>query len=160
MEARFQLPGTRMSLSFHNPTLRRGVLSGIYLSCLFLTWLLIANRVPELEAFALPRNIVAGSVALLAMAIPVLRFRSKPGRMFLSGVLAWLILTLTYRAAELYFLLLESRMGAFHLFMLGAVTYGFVAVCRWVYLLCAEVRQRHIAQTQHPAVSMPPRRTH
>lgn len=160
MEARLQLPGTRLFLSVQNPTLRRGVLSGIYLSCLLLAWLLIANRVPELESFALPRNLVAGGLAVLAMAIPVLRFRSQPARMFLSGATAWLLLTLTYRAAEMYFRLLESRMGAFHLFMLGAVTYGLVAVFRWVYLLCAECRQRHIAQAEQPAVSMPPRRAH
>lgn len=159
MEARHQVPGSRLFLSLANPIVRRGVLTGIYLSCLLLTWLLIANRVPELEPFALLRNLVAGGVAVLAMGAPVLRFRSQPGRMFLSGVAAWLILALTYRSSELYFKLLESRMGAFHLFMLGAVTYGFLAVLRWVYLLCAECRQRHIAQAHPPAVSLPPRRT-
>ena len=31
-------------------------------------------------------------------------------------------------------------MGALHVFMLGAVCYGFVAVLDWVFLMCAEVR--------------------
>jgi hypothetical protein len=136
-----------------------GVLAGIYLSCILLAWLLIANRVPELERFALPRNLAAAGATLLAMAMPVLRFRNHPRRMFLSGVTAWLLVTLTYRASEMYYSLLESRMGAFHLFMLGAVSYGFVAVFRWVYLLCAEVRHRHIARAENAALAIPRRRS-
>jgi len=142
-----------------NAALRTGVLAGIYLSCILQAWLLIANRVPELEAFALPRNLAAGGAALLAMAMPVLRFRSHPRRMFVSGVTAWLLLTLTYRASELYYSLLESRMGAFHLFMLGAVSYGLVSVVCWVVLLCAEVRQRHIASAEHSALAISRRRS-
>ena len=114
-----------------------------------MAWVLVANRIPQLEPFAGIRNLVAGAIVILLMAIPVLRFRHKPAKMFVSGLTAWTLLTLTYIAAELRFSLLESRLGALHFFTLGAVSYGFVAVSHWVFLLCAEVRHRHIAQMGH-----------
>jgi hypothetical protein len=159
MEVRPKVSDMKWFSWLRNAPLRTGVLAGIYLSCLLQAWLLIANRVPELERYALPRNLAAAGAALLALATPVLRFRNHPGRMFVSGVTAWLLLTLTYRASELYYSLLESRMGAFQLFMLGAVSFGFVAVFRWVYLLCAEVRHRHIARADHAALAISRRRS-
>ena len=87
------------------------------------------------------------------LSIPLIRFRRKPGRMFVSGVTAWILLTVTYLSAEVRFPLLESRMGALHIFTLGAVSYGFVAVLDWVFLICAEIRQHHIARSREAAVS-------
>jgi hypothetical protein len=37
--------------------------------------------------------------------------------------------------------------------VLGGVTYAFVAVFNWVFLICAETRHRHIAQTQQAAAA-------
>jgi hypothetical protein len=152
MAARPQLPGMRWFLWLRNTALRIGVLTGIYLSCAFLAWLIVANDIPRLEPFAGLRNLIAGAVMISLAAIPVLRFRQEPARMFVSGLAAWTLLTFTYLAAEMHYTLLESRMGAPQLFMLGAVSYGFVAVFSWVFLLCVEARHRHIAQThQAPA---------
>ena len=137
----------RWFLWLRNAALRIGVLTGIYLSCIFTAWLWVANRIPRLEPFAGIRNLAAGVVILLLMAIPVLRFHNESAKMFVSGLTAWTLLTLTYIATEMRFSLLESRMGALQVFMLGAVSYGFVAVFHWVFLLCAEARHRHIAQT-------------
>src|SRR5712692_6014310 len=128
MAARPQIPGMRWCLWLRNASLRIGVLTGVYLSCVFVLWLFVANRVRELESFAGIRNLTAGAAAILLTLIPVLRFRREPVRMFVSGLTAWTLLTLTYIALEMYFSLLESRMGAFHIFMLGGVSYGFVAV--------------------------------
>jgi hypothetical protein len=143
-------------LWLRNASLRIGILTGVYLSCVFVSWLFVANRVPELESFAGVRNLAAGAAVILLMLIPVLRFRREPVRMFVSGLTAWTLLTLTYIAMEMYFSLLESRMGAFHVFMLGAASYGFVAVFHWVFLLCAEARQRHVAQEEPGVVSARP----
>jgi hypothetical protein len=153
MSPRLQLPDTQWWNWTRNASLRTGVLAGIYLSCAFVAWLVVANRVPELEAFAGVRNLAAAVVMILLMAIPVLRFRFAPMRLFVAGLVAWTLMTITYRAAELFFSLLESRLGALHVFMLGAVSYGFVAVFEWVALICVEARSRHVAQTQEPSAS-------
>ncbi len=160
MATRSQLPGVRWFLWLRKASLRTGVLTGIYLSCVFVAWLFVANRVAELEPLAGPRNLVSGLLVILLMAIPVWRFRQHPVKIFVSGLTAWTILTFTYIVAETQFTLLESRLGALHVFMLGAVSYGFVSVFHWVFLLCAEARHRHLVQTGHASASGSRSHTH
>jgi hypothetical protein len=160
LAARHQLPGKRLFLWLRIAALRTGVLTGIYLSCVLIAWLEVANRVAELERFAELRNLVAGAVLILVMGIPVFRFRGRPGKLFVSGLTAWTLLTVTYLVAELNFTLLESRMGALHVFMLGVVTYGFVAVLDWVFLMCAGVRHQHIAHSREITASGGKHRSH
>jgi len=66
---------------------------------------------------------------------------------------AWTLLTFTYIGMEMNFSLLESRMGAFHIFMLGGITYCFVAVFHWVFLFCAEARHQHLTHTAQAAIT-------
>jgi hypothetical protein len=141
-------------------SLRTGILTGIYLSCVFVAWLEVANRLAKLEHYAEVRNFVAGAILILVLGIPVLRFRKRPGRLFVAGLTAWTVLTMTYIAAEIHFTLLESRMGALHVFVLGAVSYGFVAVLDWVLQMCAAVRHQHIAQSRDTAVPAGRHHTH
>jgi hypothetical protein len=160
MAARPQLPGMRWFLWLRVTSLRTGVLTGIYLSCVFVAWLEVANRVAELERFAELRNALTGVILVLVLAIPVLRFRRRPGKLFVAGLTAWTILTMTYLVAEIHFTLLESRMGALHVFVLGAVSYGFVAVLDWVFLMCAGVRREHIVQSRETPAPAGRHRTH
>ena len=153
MAARTQLPGMRWLLWLRNPALRIGTLTGIYISGTFTAWLLAANHIKRLEPFAGGRNLIAGVVMISLMAIPVLRFRQEPAKMFASGLAAWTLLTFTYLAAEMHYTLLESRMGSPQLFTLGALSYAFVAVFAWVFQLCAEARHRHFAQIHQAHVS-------
>ena len=81
------------------------------------------------------------------MAVPAIRFHNEPAKLFISGLFAWTLPTLTYFASEMHFSLLESRMGALQVFMLGAVCYGLVAVFHWVVLLCAQARHRYIVES-------------
>ncbi|HXP80184.1 MAG TPA: hypothetical protein VN976_09790, partial [Verrucomicrobiae bacterium] len=62
MAARTQLPGMRWFLWLRIASLRTGILTGIYLSCVFVAWLEVANRVAELESYAELRNLVAGAI--------------------------------------------------------------------------------------------------
>ena len=151
MAARTETSGMRWRLWLRHQALRSGVLTGIYLSCVLVAWLEIANRVRELENFAGTRNFIAAAAFVSIATIPVLRFRRQPARLFLAGLVAWTLLTLTYVVAEANFKLLESRMGFLHVFMLGVVSYGFVSVLDWVYLICAEARHQHIAQSREGA---------
>ena len=160
MAARIHSPGMRWPLWLRHEALRSGVLTGIYLSCALVAWLEIANRVRELVAFAGTRNFVAAVLFVGITAIPALHFRHDPAKLFVAGLTAWALLTVTYLVAELNFKLLESRMGFLHLFMLGAVSYGFVAVLDWVFLMCAEARQQHIAQSRGAATVAERRRAH
>ena len=143
MAARIQLPGMRWFLWLRIASLRTGVLTGLYLSCVLLAWMVVANRVAALEPFAELRNVVTVAVLMILLAIPVLRFRHQPGKLFVAGLTAWTLLSITYLGAEMHFTLLENRMGALHVFMLGAVAYGFVAVLDWVLHICAGVRHEH-----------------
>jgi len=160
MAARHQLPGMRWFLWLRVASLRTGVLTGIYLSCLFIAWLDVANGVVELQPFAGLRNLVAGAILIMVFGIPVLRFRHRPGRLFVAGLTAWTLLTLTYFVAEMHFKLLESRMGALHVFMLGAVSYGFIAVLDWVFLMCAGVRHEHMVHSRETPASAGRHQTH
>jgi hypothetical protein len=153
MAARTHLPGMQWFLWLRIASLRIGILTGIYLSCVLVAWLNVANRVAELEPYAELRNLMAGGILIIVLGIPVFRFRHQPGKLFVAGLTAWALLTMTYLAAEIHFTLLERRMGAFHVFMLGAVSYGFVAVLDWVFLMCAGVRHAHIVQSRESAAS-------
>jgi hypothetical protein len=145
MAARLHLPGMRWMLWMRSVSMRTGILTGIYASCVFVAWLIVANRLSAMDRFAGPRNTLTVGILLLILGIPVLRFLHEPGRMFAAGLAAWTILTVTYLATEIYFTLLASRIGGFHLFTLGAVSYGIVAVFDWVFLMCAEARHAHMA---------------
>lgn len=151
MEARPQLPGMRWFLWLRSIALRVGVLTWIYVSLAFAAWQVISYRIPQLERFAEVRDITAGAVILVLLAIPIFYFHHEPAKLFISGLTAWTLLTVTYFAAVMFFSLLESRMSAIQVFTLGAFSYGLAAVFHWVFLICAEARHRHIAQTGHTA---------
>ena len=153
MTARHQLPGAGWLLWVRSVALRTGIVTGIYLSCTFVAWLLMANRVRQLEPFAGPRNFIAGALMVAWLCIPIVRFRHEPASMLISGLAAWTLLSFTYLGAEMFFTLLESRIGALHLFILGGISYGFVAVFVWVFLLCVLARQEHISHTRHVSPS-------
>jgi hypothetical protein len=136
-----------------NDALRIGIYTGVCLSCVFVVWLLIANHIPQLEPFAGVRNLIAGAAEMLLMAIPALKFRGHPAKLFTSSLTAWAMLTLTYILMEMHYTLLGSRIGAFRIFMLGGITICFVAAFQWVFLMCAEARHRHMAQCAQDAAS-------
>lgn len=143
-----RLPGMRWFAWLRNATLRIGVLTGVYLSIVLGAWLVVANRMPWSANFALTRNLIAGAVFLLLMLIPVGRFLQSPARLFASGLTGWTLFTLTYLIMGFFFERLHSRLGPFHVFMLGAVVYGVVAVVAWVVSLALAARHHPIAASR------------
>ncbi len=92
---------------------------------------------PQLEPFAEARNLDSGRSHARASGIPVLRFSHEPGQLFVAGLTAWTLLTLTYLAAEMYFSLLESRMGALSRLHAGR---GFLRIRCRIRLGLSDVR--------------------
>lgn len=139
-----QLAGQSWFAWLRSSTLRLGAITGMYLSAVLVAWLLVANRVPWSANFADMRNTVAMALAALLMLIPILPYLRAPARLFVAGLTGWTVLTCTYLVMGLFFERLYSRMGPFHVFMLGAVLYGLLAVTSWVALLLLAARRQPI----------------
>lgn len=111
---------------------RTGVYTGLALALIFTAWLVIANGAPTLERFALERNLVAAvSLAIVAL-VPILRFWRFPGNLLASSLLAWTILSASYRLLCIRYQLLAERSSAIQIFMLGAVVYLIIVTVAWI----------------------------
>src|SRR5204862_7104863 len=98
MLVRPHLPGYRWSHIFRNATIRTGVYVGVCLTLVFSAWLVIANRAPFLERFALERNIDAAAILGFLAAVPVFRFLRLAGYLLASSLICWLIFCMRYVA--------------------------------------------------------------
>ncbi len=140
-----QPPAPRPLPWLRSPILRTGLITGLFLSAVLGTWLVVANRVPSSANFAGLRNTAAAALTGLLMLIPIVRFLRSPGRLLLAGLTGWAMLTCTYLIMGIGFERLYSRMGPFHVFMLGAIVYGCFAVITWVSSLVLAARHQPIA---------------
>src|SRR5579863_10332459 len=123
MTVRAYLPAYELFHPFRNSSVRTGLYVGIVLSFALGGWVIVANRVPVLDRFALARNLAAVVVLGLIALIPVLRFWRLPGNLLASSLIAWAIFSFFYRVLCIYFALLAERFSAVQIFMLGAVLY-------------------------------------
>lgn len=144
-----KLPGYRFLGFLKNTAVRAGIYSGVSLSLIFAAWLLIANRIAFLEPFAMERNIAAAAAFLFFACIPLMRFYSSPAELLISGLLGWSLLTVTYRLFGLVFVLLEENYSAFHVFVLGAVSYLVFATVSWIGTIVWRVRATHHSHPNH-----------
>jgi uncharacterized membrane protein YvlD (DUF360 family) len=142
---RAHLPGYSKVHVIKNAAIRTGVYSGVGLSMVLVAWLVVANRAPSLEQFALDRNLAAAVALGLFAAVPVLRFLRLPGPLLASGLVAWTILALTYRLLCVYFWGLAERFSAVHIFTLGAVLYMIVATLSWIGTCVWRARESKIS---------------
>ena len=119
------------------PVLRTGLLTGGLLIGVMSASLFVANNAPRLEHVAWIRNNVCRLVFGVVMLIPVFRFLVQPKRLFSSALIGWVIFTVGYSLAGSWYVDLFTSLGRKPLeaFLLGAVTYGVVAVLSWVVLL-------------------------
>jgi hypothetical protein len=138
---------TTLSLWRH-PCVALGTVLGACLAGIAIAWLLVANRAPSLAQFAFERNLIAGAAIGVLMLLPFFLFLGSPRRIFLSGVIAWTILALSYRVLAFLFVRLEERLGAFHLFALGAIVFGMLAAVDWVVILLWAARTTPLAVTR------------
>ena len=141
MPANFSPPGYRWFHFFRNAPIRVGLYTGVWLSLVFVAWIVIANRAPFLEPLARQRNAAAALLLLLIAGMPVLRFLREPAELLISSLLAWSVITLTYRILSLKFVLLQGYYSAFHVFVLGAVVYLLFATLSWIGMIVWRARE-------------------
>jgi len=147
MSANFSPPGYRWFQFLRNAPIRIGIYTGVWLSLVLTSWILVANRIPFLEPLAKQRNMMATLLLLLIAAMPVVRFLRSPAGLLLSGLLAWGLLTLTYRVLTFFFALLEDYFSAFHVFVMGAVAYLLFATLSWVGIIIWRARTEEHTHT-------------
>jgi len=146
MPANFSPPGYRWFQFLRHASTRVGFYTGVWLSLVFVAWIVIANRMPILEPLAQQRNLIATLLLALIAALPVLRFLRSPAELLVSGLLAWSVLTLTYWILSLKFILLQYYYSTFHVFVLGAVVYLLFATLSWIGMIVWRTRA---AQSTH-----------
>ena len=149
MLIRTNLPGSRRLEFLRNATIRTGIYTGICLSLVFVTWLVIANQVPFLERFALERNIAAAAVLGFLAAVPVLRFLRLPGNLLASSMIAWVIFSIFYRILCAIYHGLSNWHSTFQVFMEGAVVYMLFTTLSWIGTIIRRARAAHVSHSNH-----------
>jgi hypothetical protein len=149
MPESMKLPGHRWFQFLQNIAIRMGICTGVGLSITVSAWVLVANRMPLLEPFALGRNLIAVAALCSFASLPALRFFRSPGDMLVCGLVGWTMLSLTYRILCMIFVLLEQRYTAFHVFVLGAVIYLICATLSWIGTIIWRARIADSTRTHH-----------
>ena len=144
-----KLPGYHWFAFLKDAATRLGVYVGVALSLIFTMWLLLANHVPFLDAFAMPRNVIAAVLLLFFASIPLLRFYRSPSDLLLSSFLAWGLFTLTYGLLCLKFVLLDQYYSTFQVFVLGTISYLLLATLSWIGTIIWRVRATDGSHTRH-----------
>lgn len=135
---------------YQNVSVRTGVYVGVSLSAIFSAWVIVANRVPFVDQFALLRNSAAVAALCLVAIIPVVRFWRLPGHLLASSLVGWLILSISYRLLSMYFIGLEARYSAVQIFMLGAVVYMLLVTISWIGTIIRRARASDGSHFPHP----------
>jgi hypothetical protein len=151
MTVRAHLPAYGSFRVFRNASVRTGIYVGVLLSVVFSGWVIVANRVPVLDPFALVRNLAAVTVLGLIALIPVLRFWRMPGNLLASSLVAWALFSLCYRVLCMRFAGLAELLGAVQIFVLGAVLYMLVVTLSWIWTIIRRVRASHVSHPNHHA---------
>ncbi len=125
------------------PALRTGLRMGVLLTIVLTAWLILANRVSVLDRLAIVRNAAALAVLFLIAFEPIARYRNSARDLLLSGGIGWAIGSLCYFGWTMYFNRLSLRMGAFHIFVLGAAVYTLLAAVVWLGGLIRVARDHH-----------------
>jgi hypothetical protein len=149
MTVRAHLPAYGSFQLLRNASVRTGVYVGIVLSIVFGGWVIVANRLPLLDRFAMVRNLAAMTLLGLIALIPIIRFWRIPGNLLASSLVAWAIFSLTYRVLCMDFAGLAERFSAVQVFMLGAVLYMLVVTLSWIWTIIQRARASDESHPNH-----------
>jgi len=131
----------------YRSVMKTGLYTGFLLTAVMFVALVAANRIPELERYALERDAISAGLFFILVVIPVLRFLSNPLRMFSSAMIAWVIFAAAYNLAGLIFrnLFVVLRRTPFEVLVEGAMVYGLCATASWVVGMILHVKRRPVA---------------
>lgn len=143
---------TQRTRSTLRPALIAGCYTGAMLTVAMLGALVVANRIPALEPYAFERNAASYALFVMLMLVPVLRFLNRPVKMFVASMIGWLLLTVAYDFAGLYFRNLFSvlQRTPFEVLTEGAIIYGVLAVAAWVCAMILHARRHPMAPMRRP----------
>jgi hypothetical protein len=115
--------------------------------------LVIINRIPALEPYAVARNAFFIACFFVLMAAPVCRYLRHPVRMFSSAMVAWAIFVAGYDLAGLYFDRLFDALhrGPAAVLAEGGVLFGIAAVGSWVVEMIVHACRYSIAPDRRAA---------
>jgi len=132
--------------------IRSGVRIGLVLSAIMIVAIVVANRIPALENYALERNALFTTVFVLAALTPILRFRRHPRQMFVAAMVGWVLFVGAYDLAGQFFrdLFEALRHTPFLTLVEGAVVYGICAAGSWVIDMIHEARRHPIVSRRKP----------
>jgi hypothetical protein len=147
-----RLPGSAWLRWVRNLPVRVGVLTAAYLTAVMVISVFAANRLPFLEPLAQVRNLASYAGFALIFLLPMTMFLRRPLDLFASGITAWTLFALAYNLMGFFFVNLHVRLREpFNVWMLGAITYGLVAVLAWVVSMALDARhQPAIASRRRP----------
>lgn len=151
VSVRAHMPAYGWLYGFRNASVRTGVYVGVFLSAVLSAWVIVANRVPFFDRFALLRNLAAVAVLGLIAMIPLLRFWRMPGNLLASSLVGWALFSLTYRVLCIGFTRLDERISAVQMFMLGAVVYLLTVTVSWIGTIIRRARASNESHPNHPA---------
>jgi hypothetical protein len=141
MLARENNPESAQHATVRHVAFRIGVYVGLALSISLTAWVIVANRVPFLEAFDRERNLAATTVIGLFALVPVMRYMNAPRSLLVSGLVGWTILSSTYRLLCLYFPGLSGIRTPMQVLAMGMLFYLISATVAWMVAVVWRVRQ-------------------
>jgi hypothetical protein len=72
----------------------------------------------------------------------------QPGRLLVSSLIAWSILTFAYRALCMHFNALANRCSAVQIFTLGAIVCMILATLSWIGTCIWRVRESYMSSNR------------
>jgi hypothetical protein len=144
-----KLSGEHSPGILNNVAVRAGIYVGFSLALVFTAWILVDYHAPSLERFVMELNVAGAALVLFFACFPLMRFYRSPMELLISGLLAWGILTLTYRILGFVYVSLEEHYSAFQVFVLGAVSYLLFATLSWIGTIIWRVRAMNSLHPHH-----------
>jgi nitrate/nitrite transporter NarK len=123
-----------------------GLYCGALLTLVMLASLVVADRIPGIERYALERNGISYALFLVVMVYPVCRFRNRPLQIFIAGMTGWVMFAAAYNLSGFYFRnLFQVLRTPLEALVEGTIVYGVCAVIAWVGMMAMHARHHTIA---------------